>query len=213
MGGFLNKKMKTINKNKIIKFIEKAKLPTRYGIFEIYVFVEKEKNSLKEHIALVKGKGDLNKCYTRIHSKCVTGDVFNSLRCDCGEQLQKTLCFLEKQKKGILIYLDQEGRGIGLANKIRAYHIQDSKDIDTCEANTLLGFSIDERSYECAVEILKFLKVKEIKLLTNNPDKIIQLKNNGIKIIKRIILTSTINGFNKKYLKTKKEKCNHLLKI
>jgi 3,4-dihydroxy 2-butanone 4-phosphate synthase/GTP cyclohydrolase II len=146
----------------------------------------------------------------RIHSQCFTGDTLFSLRCDCGEQLEKSMEIISKHGSGILIYLSQEGRGIGLANKIKAYQLQD-QGLDTVEANHALGFSSDGRNYQMAANILKDLGVTKIMLITNNPDKIEQLKNNGITIVKRIPLKITANTVNKGYLLTKKQKMGHLL--
>lgn len=146
----------------------------------------------------------------RIHSKCTTGDVFHSLRCDCGQQLEKSIELIKKEGSGIVMYLDQEGRGIGLLNKIRAYKLQD-KGLDTIEANHQLGFEEDLRTYSNAAKILKKLNVKKIKLITNNPKKLEGLQKNGIEIIERIPLITEPNKYNKKYLKTKKKKLGHFL--
>lgn len=191
--------------------ISEASLPTKfYGEFKIVVF--REKNNGKEHAAVIKGdiKGDKMPC--RIHSKCLTGDTFHSLRCDCGEQLEFSLNHIQKKGRGLLIYLDQEGRDIGLANKIKAYKLQE-EGYDTAEANKKLGFKEDERSFKVAADILKILGVKSVLLLTNNPEKIKDLEKNGITVEKRIPIEIKPTKQNEFYLKTKKEKLGHLLNI
>jgi len=147
----------------------------------------------------------------RIHSECFTGDILGSLKCDCGDQLQTALKLIEQAKLGIVIYLRQEGRGIGLLNKIKAYKLQE-QGLDTLEANLHLGLPADARNYDIASEILKYFGITQIKLLTNNPDKIAQLENQGIKIIERIDISTKQNGHNKKYIETKNEKFGHLFK-
>ncbi|OQM34405.1 GTP cyclohydrolase II [bacterium endosymbiont of Pedicinus badii] len=193
-----------------IKYIKKANLPTLWGNFLIFGFEEiKNKNN---HIALVLGKvQNKEKILTRIHSECLTGDSLFSLRCDCGFQLKESLKRIAKNKKGVLIYHRQEGRGIGLLNKIRAYSLQDEKGMDTVEANYKLGFSADERNFTICAEIINFLKIKSINLLTNNPEKLEFLKNFGIIVNKRIPLVVGINPKNKQYLKTKEKKMGHIL--
>ena len=148
----------------------------------------------------------------RVHSECVTGDALGSYRCDCGEQLRKSLRRIEKNGNGIVLYLRQEGRGIGLLNKVEAYHIQD-QGMDTVAANVLLGFEPDERSYEAAAYIFRDLGVKSIVLLTNNPDKVAQLKDLGIRVTGRESLTVPGNRINSHYLRTKSRKMNHLLDV
>jgi len=191
----------------LIEFIAKAKLPTCFGEFEIYAF---KSNDGKEHVALVHGGIDLANGIVpvRIHSKCLTGDTFCSLRCDCRAQFEASLKIISEQG-GILIYLDQEGRGIGLSNKIKAYALQEN-GADTVEANEQLGFAPDMREYKIAGEILKFFKISRIKLITNNPNKLKGLDGDGIKVIERIPLNTTPTKFNEKYLETKKNKMGHL---
>lgn len=190
---------------------ERVKLPTKYGHFELIPFQEK-KNGL-EHMALVKGHFNTNDIIlTRIHSACATGDLFGSLKCDCGEQLIQAIKEIEKKGKGIIIYLQQEGRGIGLMNKMKAYKLQEG-GMDTIEANLHLGFLADEREYATAAQILKSLHIKNVKLLTNNPEKITGLTQNGIQIVERIPLLIQPNPFNLKYLSTKKKQMGHLLHI
>ena len=180
-----------------------SKLPTKYGLFDLYAFRTGE----GEHLCLVKAPLPKNPLL-RIHSECLTGDVFASQRCDCQSQLHASLKKIKKEGAGILIYLRQEGRGIGLFNKIRAYALQD-KGFDTVEANEQLGFKADARKYSIAIEIVKRFGITKVRLLTNNPDKVKSLAKEGIKVeqIPLIILSPTT----KKYLHTKKEKLGHLL--
>ncbi|QJC33008.1 GTP cyclohydrolase II [Enterobacteriaceae endosymbiont of Donacia semicuprea] len=194
-----------------IKEISRAILPTKWGEFIIVGF--EEKNTGNNHIALIHGIKKIYKTsiiLTRIHSECLTGDTFFSLRCDCGIQLESALNKISKENCGILIYHRQEGRNIGLLNKIKAYNLQD-KGLDTIEANYELGFHADERNFLSCINILKILGISNIKLLTNNPYKINILKKNGINVICRIPLITGHNIKNYKYLKTKKLKLGHLL--
>jgi GTP cyclohydrolase II len=185
-----------------------AFFPTRFGNFRIFAFVEENG---KEHIALIRCDHRPHKSVpVRIHSRCLTGDTLTSLRCDCRDQLEASLKYLEMKKCGMLIYLDQEGRGIGLANKIRAYALQD-KGMDTIEANVHLGFGEDLRDYEAAAQILRYFKVNDITLLTNNPKKIKDLERHGIRVAERIPLVTKTNRYNRKYLETKKKRMKHLL--
>ncbi|WMT52245.1 MAG: GTP cyclohydrolase II [Ferroplasma sp.] len=192
----------------MLEFYSKAKLPTRFGEFEIYVFKNDEN---KDHAVLVHGdvKGKEN-VPVRIHSECLTGDVFGSMRCDCRDQLLTSLKYIGKQDYGMLIYLRQEGRGIGLLNKIRAYHLEDS-GLDTVEANIEQGLPADNRTYTFATDVIKYFKIKSVQLMTNNPEKIKFLEDNGIKIVKRIPLIIEPTEFDKFYLETKKDKMGHLL--
>ncbi len=188
---------------------ERVNLPTKYGYFELIPFQEKT-NGL-EHMALIKG--DLTSTetiLTRIHSACATGDLFGSLRCDCGEQLIESLKLIEKNGNGIILYLQQEGRGIGLMNKMKAYKLQE-EGMDTLEANLQLGFAPDERDYEIGAKILDLLGVKKVKLLTNNPYKILGLEKNGIMVMERISLIIQSNPYNKYYLDTKESLMGHQL--
>ncbi|MDD5171586.1 MAG: GTP cyclohydrolase II [Candidatus ainarchaeum sp.] len=185
-----------------------AFFPTRFGNFRVFAFVEK---GGKEHIALIRcTHGRHGTVPVRVHSRCLTGDTLTSLRCDCRDQLEAALRYLERNKCGILIYLDQEGRGIGLTNKIKAYALQD-KGMDTIEANVHLGFGEDLRDYEAAAQILKYFKVNDIALLTNNPKKIKDLERHGIRVAERIPLVTKPNRYNRKYLETKRKKMKHLL--
>ncbi len=149
----------------------------------------------------------------RVHSQCLTGDIFGSLRCDCGEQLQKSLELIENEKKGVLVYLLQEGRGIGLFNKLRAYELQDRLGHDTVEANEKLGFPVDKRDYGVGAQILRDLNVRKMKLLTNNPQKYVGLAGYGLEIVERIPLEIPPTENSKKYLETKKKKLGHLLEL
>jgi len=189
----------------MVKFEAQSKLPTIFGEFIIRAYSENN----KEHLALIMGEIK-DGILVRIHSQCITGEVFGSLRCDCGFQLIYSLKRISEEKNGILIYLSQEGRGIGLINKIKAYYLQDI-GYDTVSANHQLGFEADLRNYKPAFEILKDLKVKKIRLLTNNPEKIKQLKAYGIEIIERIPIFTKANEYNKNYLLTKIRKLGHLI--
>lgn len=192
----------------MIKEVADALLPTRHGKFKAYAFVD-EKD--KEHIALVRCEHEVHDGLSvRVHSRCLTGDTLTSLRCDCRDQLEAAMQYLEEKKCGVLIYLDQEGRGIGLTNKIKAYALQE-KGMDTVEANVHLGFGEDLRDYNIAAEILKYFGIKEIKLLTNNPKKISDLKKHGIDVVERIPLVTEPNEYNKKYLETKRKRMKHML--
>ena len=191
-----------------MKFISEAFLPTRFGKFRIHAFIDDDG---KEHLALTRCMHPKHEPVpVRVHSRCITGDTLTSQRCDCRDQLEAAMEYLEKKECGILIYLDQEGRGIGLANKIRAYALQD-QGMDTVEANVKLGFEEDMRDFSAAAEILKYLGVTKIMLLTNNPGKISSLEDNGIEVVERIPLITKTNKYNEKYIKTKKEKMGHQL--
>ena len=195
--------------DKLVSIAAETKLPTKFGEFRIIVF----KNDVdhKEHLMIVKGdvrgKSDV---LMRIHSECLTGDVFGSHRCDCGEQLENALRCIEEQGEGIVIYMRQEGRGIGLTNKIKAYTLQD-EGYDTVEANVKLGFPPDMREYSLAAQMLRELDVKSVKLLTNNPEKKEDLERWGITVSKRVPIVIKANSVNAKYLNTKKEKMRHML--
>lgn len=195
----------------MLKRVVESSIPTAYGDFKIIAYAENE-HELTPHLALVKGHLDHSKpILTRIHSECLTGDVFGSQRCDCGPQLIKSLELIGKSG-GVLLYLRQEGRGIGIINKLKAYQLQD-QGIDTAAANIHLGFKVDERSYEEAIIILKDLGIDKIKLLTNNPEKISAFKDSPVELIERIPLEITPLRSNKKYLETKKNLMGHLLDL
>lgn len=195
--------------DRLVSIAAETKLPTKFGDFRIIVF--KNEVDHKEHLMIVKGdvrgKSDV---LMRIHSECLTGDVFGSHRCDCGEQLENALRSIEEQGEGIVIYMRQEGRGIGLTNKIKAYTLQD-QGYDTVEANVKLGFPPDMREYSLAAQMLRELDVKSVKLLTNNPEKKEDLERWGITVSKRVPIVIKANSINAKYLNTKKEKMHHML--
>jgi len=189
--------------------IPRANFPTRFGNFEILGF-ESELDG-EQAVALLKG--DLKESeapLVRIHSQCFTGDTLHSLRCDCGDQLEHALERISREAPGVLIYQMQEGRGIGLVNKLRAYELQD-QGIDTVDANLRLGFDADERNYEFCAEILKFLGILSVRLLSNNPDKIRGLESSGIRVVERVPLVVQSSSLCSGYLKTKKERMGHLL--
>lgn len=186
-----------------------ARLPTRYGRFRIHAF--QCPFTGEEHVALVRGKvAGRTKVLVRLHSECMTGDVFGSARCDCGEQLDAALKKLGQAKNGVLLYLAQEGRGIGIANKVAAYHLQDH-GLDTVEANKALGFPADLRSYKCAACMLRVLGVKSVRLMTNNPAKIADLEAHGVVVSRRIPLQVSAKPTNVRYLRTKRDQLRHLL--
>lgn len=188
-----------------------AQLPSRYGAFRIVGY--RCLNSHDDHLAIIKGdvlgREDV---LVRIHSECLTGDALGSMRCDCGEQLRTALRRLEAEKRGAILYMRQEGRGIGLSNKVRAYHLQDH-GIDTVTANIILGFEADARSYETAAYIINDLGIRSVRLMTNNPSKLRELKRLGIRITQRVPIIIDPNEVNEYYLRTKQEKMGHLFGI
>jgi len=195
--------------DKLVERISEAVLPTRYGRFKAITY--KSKINDEYHVALVKGAITNKPVIVRVHSQCLTGDVFSSLRCDCGKQLNKALNVIARKKQGVFLYLCQEGRGIGIGNKMKAYELQD-KGMDTVEANEYLGFKPDLRDYGIGAQILADLGLRQIKLLTNNPQKIVGLEGYGLRIVERIPLETIPNKINRKYLKIKKVKLGHVLR-
>lgn len=202
------------SKNGLPRLVAQAVLPTRYARFTIHGFAGTKPND--EAIALVRGKirGPFQSKkavpLVRVHSQCLTGDVLNSLRCDCRAQLELSLKEIGKAPAGILLYLPQEGRGIGLMNKLRAYQLQD-QGMDTVEANESLGFAADAREYDFPAQILKKLGATQIRLLSNNPEKVRQLEAAGVKVVERVPCQPRISKISRAYLRTKKKKMGHLL--
>ncbi len=191
--------------------VASSKLPTRFGEFTTHVFHEATEVGQKEHVALVFGEVDGSEDVpVRVHSECMTSEVFGSLKCDCKEQFDAAMASIAKNGKGIVLYLRQEGRGIGLANKIRAYELQ-AQGHDTVDANRLLGLPDDARKYDVAADMLDSLEVKSILLMTNNPDKTAQLKALGVQVHGRIPVHITPNHFSRGYLDTKRERMSHEL--
>ena len=200
-----------IDKESIVVKGVKVKLPTRYGTFNLIPFIQKSNNL--EHVALIKGTWTKDEpVLVRVHSSCLTGDVFGSYRCDCGSQLHEAMRIVEKAGKGVILYMNQEGRGIGLFNKIKAYKLQE-EGRDTVEANIDLGFLVDERDYGVGASILRELGLGKIKLITNNPVKRAGLEGYGIEIVENIPLQIPPNEYNEFYLKTKKNKMGHFLEL
>jgi GTP cyclohydrolase II len=210
----MNSKSRTVarpkGKNGGIEMVAHAALPTRYGHFTIYGF--KGRSPQEEAVALVRGKLNGKRApLVRVHSQCLTGDVLTSLRCDCRAQLELSMRKIGHAASGVLIYLPQEGRGIGLMNKLRAYELQDG-GMDTVEANESLGFAADARDYDFSAQILKKLGATRIRLLSNNPEKVRQLESAGIQVVERVACQPRVSAISRSYLKTKKRKMGHLLK-
>lgn len=191
----------------LIEEIVRVDMPTQFGHFKLIAF--KEKNSSNEHLALIKGEWQKDEpVLTRVHSSCFTGDILGSLRCDCGEQLHKAMQMVEKEGKGIILYMNQEGRGIGLVNKLKAYKLQEG-GMDTVEANLHLGFPMDKRDYGIGAQILRYLGVTKLRLMSNNPKKRAGLLGYGIAIVETIPIEAIPNPHNEKYLQTKRDKLGH----
>jgi 3,4-dihydroxy 2-butanone 4-phosphate synthase/GTP cyclohydrolase II len=196
---------------KLVHRVAEASLPTRYGEFKAIAY--KSDVDTKEHIALVMGDVVNSKpVLVRVHSECLTGDVFGSMRCDCGEQVAMAMEAISKEGRGVFLYMRQEGRGIGFHNKIRAYALQD-KGLDTVEANISLGFAPDLRDYGIGAQILKDLGIREIRLLTNNPKKVISLEGYGLKVVQTVPIVVAPNPHNRRYLETKKNKLGHIIEF
>lgn len=199
-----------LKKESLVEMGPEVQMPTKYGFFRLIPFVQISTGL--EHIALVKGSWELDEpILVRVHSSCMTGDVLGSMRCECGDQLHKAMEAIEKEGKGVLVYMNQEGRGIGLMNKIKAYKLQE-QGLDTVDANLHLGFYADERDYGVGAQILQKLGVRKMKLMTNNPVKRIGLEAYGLTITENIPLEIPVNPYNEKYMRTKKERMGHNLK-
>ena len=192
-----------------VRRVASAHLPTEYGIFQIHVY--ETAGEPETHVALVHGRvGDGEEVLARMHSSCLTGDVLHSIRCDCGAQLDRAMQRIAEEGRGVILYLNQEGRGIGLANKIRAYALQD-QGYDTVEANERLGFKADQRDYATGVAILRDLGVRSMRLLSNNPRKLAGLTDHGVVVSELLPLEIPASDGTRRYLKTKKEKLGHVL--
>jgi 3,4-dihydroxy 2-butanone 4-phosphate synthase/GTP cyclohydrolase II len=200
-----------IQREKLVHRVVTTKLPSKFGVFTLHLY--RSETDDKEHIALVKGElhPDIP-TLVRVHSECLTGDVFGSLRCDCNEQLIAAMQKVEKEGTGVVLYMRQEGRGIGLLNKLKAYGLQD-EGLDTVEANEKLGFRPDLRDYGIGAQILRDLGVGKMRLMTNNPKKLVGLHGYGLEIVERVPLEVDPNFFNEHYLKAKRDKLGHLILI
>ena len=199
-----------IKRDSLIEEIVRVDMPTRYGEFKLIAF--KEKNSVNEHLALIKGEWEKDEpLLVRVHSSCFTGDILGSLRCDCGEQLHMAMKMVEEEGKGAILYMSQEGRGIGLLNKLKAYQLQE-QGMDTVEANLHLGFQMDQRDYGLGAQILRYLGITKLRLITNNPKKRVGLIGYGLEIVENVPIAIDPNPHNEKYLQTKRDKLGHDIK-
>ena len=196
-----------LKKDSLIDEIVRVDMPTKWGNFKLIAF--QEKNSTNEHLALIKGEWEKDEpVMVRVHSSCFTGDILGSMRCDCGEQLHKAMQMVEKEGKGAILYMNQEGRGIGLLNKLKAYKLQE-QGMDTVEANLHLGFQMDQRDYGVGAQILRHIGITKLKLITNNPKKRVGLLGYGLEIVDNVPIKITPNPHNEKYLLTKRDKLGH----
>ena len=200
-----------LRRESLIEVGSEADMPTQYGHFRLIPF--RQKSNGLEHMALIKGEWKEDEpVLVRVHSSCATGDILGSMRCDCGEQLHRSMQMIEKEGKGVLIYMQQEGRGIGLMNKIAAYKLQE-EGMDTVEANVHLGFKPDERDYGCGAQMLRHLGVHKMRLMTNNPTKRVGLEAYGLKIVENVPIEITPTPYDYRYLKTKQERMGHTLHL
>ena len=200
-----------LQKESIVEKGEEVDMPTNYGHFRLIPF--RQKSNGLEHMALIKGEWREDEpILVRVHSSCMTGDILGSKRCDCGEQLHKSMQMIEQEGRGVIVYMQQEGRGIGLMNKIAAYKLQE-QGLDTVDANVHLGFKPDERDYGCGAQILRMLGVQKMRLMTNNPVKRVGLEGYGLEIVENVPIETTPNEYNLRYLQTKKERMGHLLHL
>jgi 3,4-dihydroxy 2-butanone 4-phosphate synthase/GTP cyclohydrolase II len=196
-----------IKRDSLIDEVVRVDMPTKYGSFKLAAF--REKHTSNEHLALIKGEWEKDEAImVRVHSSCFTGDILGSLRCDCGEQLHAAMKMVEKEGKGAILYMNQEGRGIGLLNKLKAYRLQE-EGMDTVEANLHLGFQMDQRDYGIGAQILRHLGICKLKLITNNPKKRVGLIGYGLEVVENIPIEVTPNPHNEKYLQTKRDKLGH----
>ena len=196
-----------VQTDSLVEEVVRVDMPTKYGDFKLVAF--KEKNSSNEHLALLKGGWEkVEPVLVRVHSSCFTGDILGSLRCDCGEQLQKAMEMVQREGKGAILYMNQEGRGIGLLNKLKAYRLQE-EGMDTVEANLHLGFQMDQRDYGIGAQMLRHLNITKLRLMSNNPKKRVGLIGYGLEIVENIPIIAAPNPHNERYLQTKRDKLGH----
>ena len=196
-----------VQTDSLVEEVVRVDMPTKYGDFKLVAF--KEKNSSNEHLALLKGEWEKDEpVLVRVHSSCFTGDILGSLRCDCGEQLQKAMEMVQREGKGAILYMNQEGRGIGLLNKLKAYRLQE-EGMDTVEANLHLGFQMDQRDYGIGAQMLRHLNITKLRLMSNNPKKRVGLIGYGLEIVENIPIIAAPNPHNERYLQTKRDKLGH----